>query len=110
MTVPPTHRAADEDSMGQAKSRFLDVLCPGPSGDSRSSDGFGAYHEEEDDDEVALATSCCRGGLRGGYSSAVGDEIGLAETQMVVLRDRQTAGESGRRTTLLPSNYPISYS
>jgi len=114
MTVlpPPIPHAssADDDSMGQAKSRLVDVLCPGPAGggghDSRSPDSFDVY-QEEDEDEVDLAASCCRlsgggGGPRGGYSPAAGDDVGLADTQMVVLRDRQTsAGETGRATRLI---------
>jgi len=85
-----------DHSMGQAKSRFVDVLCPRPSGgrDSRSSadqsfDGFGCPEDDDDDDEVELAASCCRIGSPrgGGYSSAASDDVGLADTQMVVLRD-----------------------
>ena len=95
-----------DDSMGQAKSRFVDVLCPGPPGsrDSRSSadDSFDGFVYQEDDD-VELAASCCRisGGLRGGYSSAASDEVALTDTPMVVLRDRQTPGEVGRSTRLV---------
>jgi len=97
-----------DNSMGQTKSRFVGVLCPGPPGgrDSRCSaeeqslDGF-AYSEEDDDAESG--TSCCRisGGLRTGYSAPASDEVGVADTQMVVLRDRQTSGESGRSTRLV---------
>jgi len=103
---PPHHHHPD-DSMGQTKSRIIGVLCPGPSDgrDSRSSadvqslDGFG-YSE---DDDAELAASCCRisGAPRQGYSATAGDDVGLAETQMVVLRDRQTAAETGRATRLV---------
>lgn len=96
-----------DDPMGQAKSRIIDILCPGPSDDrdSRSSaevqslDGFD-YSEDED---AELAASCCRitGGLRTGYSAAASDDVGLAETQMVVVRNRQAAGEAGRATKLV---------
>jgi len=95
--------------MGQAKSRIVGVLCPGPSNgrDSRSSaevqslDGF-SY---SGDDDADLAASCCRisggGGVRTGYAAAAGDDVGLAETQMVVVRDRQTSGDAGRATRLV---------
>jgi len=93
--------------MGQAKSRLINILCPGPSDghDSRSSaevqslDGFG-YSE---DDDVELASSCCRitGGVRPSYSPAAGDDVGLTDTQMVVVRDRQTAGDAGCATRLV---------
>jgi len=99
------HQHAD-DSMGQAKSRIIDVLCPGPSdgrdsgssADIQSLDGFG-YSEDEDE----LAASCCRltGGVRAGYSATAGDDVGPAETQMVVMRGRQKSADSGRATRLV---------
>jgi len=114
MTVLPLaavwtcHRHHADDWMGQAKSRIIGVLCPGPSNgrDSRCSaaevqslDGFG----DSEDEDADLAASCCRisDGLRTGYSAAAGDDVGLAETQMVVVHDRQTAGEAGRATRLV---------
>lgn len=110
MTVLPLAAArtshSHDCSMGQTKSRIVGSLCPSSGGgrDSRSSsnnddqslDGFG-YSEDEDAESAA---GCCRigGGLRSGsgYSAAAaGDDVGLTETQMVVLRDRQTTGGGG---------------
>jgi len=114
MTVVPLvavwtrhHHPHADDSMGQAKSRIVGVLCPGPSDgrDSRSSaevqslDGFG-YSEDEDGESAA---SCCRisSGMRAGYSPTAVDDVGLAETQMVVLRDRASAPDVGCATRLV---------
>jgi len=126
--VWPTHH---DWTMGQAKSRIVGVLCPGPpnsrasslAGEVQSLDGFGGgagggYHSEEDSDEEELtAPSCCHitgGVLRSAYSPAGGvvDEgRASSETHMVVVRGRhQKSGEAaageGHRSTKLVTIAP----
>jgi len=99
--------------MGLAKSRIIGVLCPGPSKDrdSRSSvdaQSLDGYGDSEEDDDVELGASCCRisGGMRTGYSPTAADDGGVAETQMVVLRNRHSASETEGRATRLVTTAP----